>query len=197
MFFIQIKDNIWRIYWLSYYFCHISLTAELEMPYLFTFREILNLAIEFGRPLPRKHLIPRYFNIDRYARQKYGLISMCILSFNTSTTNYVSISNPRWRQVLLETINLHNLKDAFRYFHPNIQRYTWRHKNPIKQARLDYFIVSDALTDLSECTFWTMHISISFSSLVEIGQKVSTLKRLVLPCYQLSPGTNYRQTKFK
>ena len=56
------------------------------MPYLFTFREILNLAIEFGRSLSRKHLIPRYFNIDRYARQKYGLISMCILSFDTSTT---------------------------------------------------------------------------------------------------------------
>ena len=86
MFFIQIKDNIWRIYWLSYYFCHISLTAKPEMPYLFTFREILNLAIEFGRSLPRKHLIPRYFNIDRYARQKYGLISMCILSFDTSTS---------------------------------------------------------------------------------------------------------------
>ena len=56
------------------------------MPYLFTFREILNLAKEFGRSLPGKHLIPRYFNIDRYARQKYGLISMCILSFDTNTT---------------------------------------------------------------------------------------------------------------
>ena len=61
------------------------------MPYLFTFREILNLAKEFGRSLPRKHLIPRYFNIDRYARQKYGLISMCILSFDTSTIIEVGI----------------------------------------------------------------------------------------------------------
>ena len=49
---------------------------------MFTFREILNLAKEFGRSLPGKHLIPRYFNIDRYERQKYGLISMCILSFD-------------------------------------------------------------------------------------------------------------------
>ena len=57
----------------------------METPYLFTFREILNLAKEFGRSLPGKHLIPRYFNIDRYERQKYGLISMCILSFDTST----------------------------------------------------------------------------------------------------------------
>ena len=57
------------------------------MPYLFMFREILNLTKEFGRSLPGKHLIPRYFNIDRYARQKYGLISMCILSFDTNTIN--------------------------------------------------------------------------------------------------------------
>ena len=42
---------------------------------------------EFGRSLPGKHLIPRYFNIDQYERQKYGLISMCILSFDTSTSS--------------------------------------------------------------------------------------------------------------
>ena len=28
----------------------------------------------------------RYFNIDRYKRQKYGLISMHILLFDTNTT---------------------------------------------------------------------------------------------------------------
>ena len=62
------------------------------MPYLFTFREILNLAKEFGRSLPGKHLIPRYFNIDRYARQKYGLISMCILPFDTNTKEVLKCS---------------------------------------------------------------------------------------------------------
>ena len=56
------------------------------MPYLFTFWEILNLTKEFVRSLPGKHVIPQYFNIDRYARQKYGLISMCILSFDTNTS---------------------------------------------------------------------------------------------------------------
>ena len=43
-----------------------------------------------------------------------------------------------------------NLVDAFRYFHPDIKRYTWRRWNPIKQAHLDYFIihVSENLTHL-------------------------------------------------
>ena len=41
--------------------------------------------------------------------------------------------------------------DAFRYF--DIKRYTWRRRNPVKQARLDYFIVSKNLMDLIQsCT---------------------------------------------
>ena len=40
------------------------------------------------------------------------------------------------------------MKDAFRYLHPTLKRYSWRRKNPIKQDRLDYFIVSVSLTDL-------------------------------------------------
>ena len=71
---------------LSYYFCQFSLTAKAETPYLFMFREILNLAKEFGRSPKGKHLMHRYFNIDRYGRQKYGLISICILLFDTNTS---------------------------------------------------------------------------------------------------------------
>ena len=67
---------------------------------MFTFREILNLAKEFGRSLPGKHLIPRYFNIDRYERQKYGLISMCILSFDTSTSHREAALTIHWVQNL-------------------------------------------------------------------------------------------------
>ena len=66
--------------------------------------------------------------------------------------NYVSINNPRSRSVLLETMRIHNLIDTFRFFHPNVKRYTWRRRNPIKQARLDHFIVSHCFNDLiSRC----------------------------------------------
>ena len=49
---------------------------------------------------------------------------------------------------MLEIINQYNLKDVFRYLNPDARRYTWRRRNPIKQARLDYYIVSNAFTDL-------------------------------------------------
>ena len=42
----------------------------------------------------------------------------------------------------------YNLVDTFRYFHPEIKRFTWRRQNPLKQARLDYLIASSSFTDL-------------------------------------------------
>ena len=41
-----------------------------------------------------------------------------------------------------------NLVDAFRQLNPNISRFTWRKKNPIKQARLDYFLISESTLDV-------------------------------------------------
>ena len=71
-----------------------------------------------------------------------------VLNPELDSFNYVNINNPRSRQCVLEMLQLHNMKDAFRYLHPTLKRYSWRRKNPIKQARLDYFIVSESLTDL-------------------------------------------------
>ena len=59
-----------------------------------------------------------------------------------------NINNPKARQVVLNIINDYNLIDAFRTFHPDVKRYSWRKKNPIKQARLDYFLISDKMTDI-------------------------------------------------
>ena len=87
------------------------------MPYLFTFREILNLAKEFGRSLPGKHLILRYFNIDQYARQKYGLISMCILSFDTNTRLPVTESSgwlPATQPALISLFHTSRLQSLYR-----------------------------------------------------------------------------------
>ena len=35
--------------------------------------------------------------------------------------------------------------DAYREFHPDVNRYTWRKHNPIKQSRLDFFLISETL----------------------------------------------------
>ena len=71
-----------------------------------------------------------------------------VLNPKINCSNYVGINNPNARQTLTETLNTYNLKDAFRYFNPDISRFTWCRTNPIKQARLDYYIVSNPFTDL-------------------------------------------------
>ena len=61
---------------------------------------------------------------------------------------YKHLNNPRSRKVVLEIINVFNLLDIFRFHHPSLKRYTWRRKNPFRQARLDYFLVSSAMQDI-------------------------------------------------
>jgi len=58
------------------------------------------------------------------------------------TENYKQINNPRARNALLETINENDLCDPWRIHHPKTKGFTWRKKNPRKQARLDFFIVT-------------------------------------------------------
>ena len=62
--------------------------------------------------------------------------------------NYVKINNPRSRIILLDIINRLNLADAYQYFHPTNKHFTLCRCNPLKQSRLDYFLISSPLTDL-------------------------------------------------
>ena len=41
-----------------------------------------------------------------------------------------------------------NLSDIFRQLIPSIRRYTWRRRNPVKQARLDYAIGTNIWPDI-------------------------------------------------
>ena len=69
-----------------------------------------------------------------------------VLDPKLDSENYKNINNPKARQVVLNIINDYNLVDAFRTFHPEVKRYSWRKKS--KQARLDYFLISDKMTDI-------------------------------------------------
>ena len=62
--------------------------------------------------------------------------------------NYTNLNNPKSRLVVLNMIDENGLIDIYRYFNPDKKRYTWRRKNPLKQARLDYFLISETLIDL-------------------------------------------------
>ena len=98
---------------------------------------------------------PTFFNdiknyIDKYDHDYFTLCGDLNISLNPEmdTCNYVGLNNPKARESLHDLIQTCSLIDLYRYFHPNTRRYTWRRKNPIKQARLDYFIGSQTLLDL-------------------------------------------------
>lgn len=63
--------------------------------------------------------------------------------------NYKSLNNPKSRLELLRLIEILNLKDFFRENNPNLKKYAWRRKTPVKQARLDFFLISDTLQNMS------------------------------------------------
>ena len=49
---------------------------------------------------------------------------------------------------MTNSIKENTLIDTFRELHPSLKRYTWRRKNPFKQSRLDFFLVTENLINL-------------------------------------------------
>ena len=62
--------------------------------------------------------------------------------------NYININNHQSRSTILDAISSYQLTDVFRYFHPDTKRFTWRRKNPIKQAHLDFYLTSSSMVDI-------------------------------------------------
>ena len=59
--------------------------------------------------------------------------------------NYLHVNNPKARLKLLEIIDNQSMVDPYRELYPDKRRYTWRKKSPLKQSRLDFFLISDVL----------------------------------------------------
>ena len=71
-----------------------------------------------------------------------------ILNPELDTNNYKLLNNLKARDTVLKILEDPDLCDIYRNFHPNTKRYTWRQKNPIKQARLDMFIASSTILNV-------------------------------------------------
>lgn len=66
--------------------------------------------------------------------------------------NYKRINNKKARENLLKHITERLLIDPFRDFFPSVKRYTWRRCNPVQQARLDFFLVTeDLVPNIKNC----------------------------------------------
>jgi len=62
------------------------------------------------------------------------------------TSNYIRLNNPKARESVINMKNDLGLMDPWRFLHPKARRFTWRQPTPLKQARLDFFLISEELT---------------------------------------------------
>ena len=64
-----------------------------------------------------------------------------VMNSELDTRKYLHINNPRACSTLQNIIESENLVDIYRQTHPSIRRYTLQKRTPLKQARLDYFML--------------------------------------------------------
>ena len=58
------------------------------------------------------------------------------------THNYVNINNPRAKSKLQDINDELSLVDPYKEKYNELKRFRWRKTNPIKQARLDFFLIT-------------------------------------------------------
>ena len=93
-------------------------------------------------------------NIEDFGNENFIICGdfNLVLDPHIDCCNYRNINNPNAREKLLDIIDQYRLIDPFRELFPTLHRYTWRRKNPFKQARLDFFLFTESmLTYLRNC----------------------------------------------
>ena len=68
-----------------------------------------------------------------------------VLDQNIDCHNYKHENNPKAKEAVENMIQELNLTDIWRENNPESRRYTWRKPTPLKQSRLDFFLLSDYL----------------------------------------------------
>ena len=62
--------------------------------------------------------------------------------------------------IIIIMINELNFLDIYRLLRPNVTGFTWRKRNRIKHKRLDFFLISDVMTDIIK----TCNIDVAYRS---------------------------------
>lgn len=92
-----------------------------------------------------------YDNINVKIRQyeKHGLAIVgdwnLVINPYLDYDNYKHVNNPKAAEAVAKIISDHNLSDIWRENNLEIRRFTWRKTSPLKQSRLDFFLVCDHL----------------------------------------------------
>ena len=99
-----------------------------------------------------------------------------ILDPKVDCFNYLHVNNPRARNKLLNLKTEIGMIDPYRETNPNTRRYTWRKRTPLKQARLDFFLITEQLlTSLESCTIESSYRS--DHSIIKLKLKFNEFKR--------------------
>ena len=75
-----------------------------------------------------------------------------VLDPQLDSYNYKHINNPKAKESVENMMLELGLTDIWREANPECKRYTWRKTKPLKQSRLDYFLLSDYLVSSFEDT---------------------------------------------
>lgn len=76
-----------------------------------------------------------------------------VLDQDMDTYNYLHINNPDARNSVLSFMERESMCDIWRELNPEAKTFSWRKKNPIKFARLDFFLISSHLVPYITNTF--------------------------------------------
>ena len=68
-----------------------------------------------------------------------------ILDFEKDCKHYLHVNNPRSREAVLDLCAEENLIDIWRECNLEKEQFTWKKVHPFKQARLDFFLISELL----------------------------------------------------
>ena len=90
--------------------------------------------------------------IEDFGNEKYILYGdfNLVLNQKLDTNKYLHVNHPKSQAKLIDNMDAFNIRDPFRELYPNLKRYTWRKRNPFKQDRLDYFLVSNNIMSFVE-----------------------------------------------
>ena len=111
----------------------------------------LNLTTLYGPNSDNPNFFHFIQNLIQNEQVDYNIICgnfNLVLNPDLDSCNYKHLNNQRARQMVLQMINDHDLCDVYRSLHPDTKRYTWRRKNPVKQAWLDFFLASSNIHDI-------------------------------------------------
>lgn len=95
---------------------------------------------------------------------------------NIDTYNIIHNRNPNSRKKIEEIVESLELLDPWRTCYPNDRKYTWRQCSPIKQSRLDFFLVTEDLFSLMKNTniipgYKTDHSAITFTFSASLAKR--------------------------